>query len=187
MEVLLQACNTLHMRSISFKCVIAGTDQAGDRLELFRKAVSEYKLDGIVEFRGLMPSKKVLEAVSTSNLFVLPSVEAPNGDMDGIPVALMEAMGIGVPAISTRLTGIPELIEDGVNGLLTTPGDHEELADAIEKLLTDPDLAEDLASRGREKVLKDFSVDRYTDDLIEAWTDLLSRGRSPLLPQQRQT
>ena len=65
------------------------------------------------------------------------------------------------------------MIEDGVNGLLTTPGDHEELADAIEKLLNDPDLAENLASRGREKVLKDFSIDRYTDDLIEAWTDLL--------------
>ncbi len=173
-EVLLQACRILHMRNIDFKCTIAGTDQSGDRLEYFRKEVSEYKLDGIVEFRGLMPSNKVLKAVSTSTLFVLPSVEAPNGDMDGIPVALMEAMGIGVPTISTRLTGIPELIEDGVNGLLTTPGDHEELADAIEKLLADPDLAEALASRGREKVLKDFSVDRYTDDLIEAWTDLLT-------------
>ena len=172
-EVLLQACRTLHERNISFKCIIAGTDQAGDRLEYFRKAVSEYKLDRIVEFRGLMPSNEVLEAVSTSTIFVLPSVEAPNGDMDGIPVALMEAMGIGVPAISTKLTGIPELIEDGVNGLLTTPGDHEELADAIEKLLTDPGLAEALATCGREKVLKDFSVDRYTDDLIEAWTDLL--------------
>ncbi|MCD4847606.1 MAG: glycosyltransferase [Candidatus Aegiribacteria sp.] len=173
-EVLLQACRTLQMRNISFKCVVAGTDQSGDRLEYFRKAVSEYKLDGVVEFKGLIPSNEVLKAVSTSTLFVLPSVEAPNGDMDGIPVALMEAMGIGVPAISTRLTGIPELIEDGVNGLLTTPGDHEELADAIEKLLADPGLANALASRGREKVLKDFSVDRYTDDLIEAWTDLLT-------------
>lgn len=172
-EVLLQACRTLHAKNISFRCVIAGTDQAGDRLEYFRRAVSEYKLDGIVEFRGLMPSNKVLKAVSSSTLFVLPSVEAPNGDMDGIPVALMEAMGIGIPAISTRLTGIPELIEDGVNGLLTAPGDYEELADAIEKLLTDPGLAKEFASRGREKVLKDFSVDRYTDDLIEAWTDLL--------------
>lgn len=172
-EVLFQACRTLHVRNISFKCIIAGADQAGDRLKYFRKAVSEFKLDGIVEFRGLMPSKTVLKAVSTSSLFVLPSVEAPNGDMDGIPVALMEAMGIGVPVISSKLTGIPELIEDGVNGLLTTPGDHEELADAIERLLNDPDLAEDLASRGREKVLKDFSVDRYTDDLISAWKDLL--------------
>lgn len=168
-EVLLQACGVLHERNISFKCVIAGTDQSGDRLEYFRKEVSEYKLDGIVELRGLMPSNKVLEAVSTSTLFVLPSVEAPNGDMDGIPVALMEAMGIGVPTISTKLTGIPELIEDGVNGILTTPGDHEELADAIEKLLADPDLAEALGLRGRKKVLKDFTVDRYTDDLIEAW------------------
>ncbi len=173
-EVLLQACRILHEKNISFSCVIAGTDQAGDRLENFRRTVSEYKLDGIVEFRGLIPSKKVLKAVSSSTIFVLPSVKAPNGDMDGIPVALMEAMGIGVPAISTRLTGIPELIEDGVNGLLTPPGDHEELADAIEKLLTDPDLAENLASRGIEKVLRDFSVDRYTDDLIEAWTDLLT-------------
>ncbi|MCK4504766.1 MAG: glycosyltransferase family 4 protein [Candidatus Aegiribacteria sp.] len=173
-EVLLHACRTLHMRNISFKCIIAGTDQAGDRLEYFRNVVKEYELDGIVDFIGLLPSNKVLEAVSTSTLFVLPSVEAPNGDMDGIPVALMEAMGIGVPAISTRLTGIPELIEDGVNGLLTAPGDHEELTNAIEKLLTDPDLAEALAFRGREKVLKDFSVDRYTDDLIEAWTDLLT-------------
>ncbi|MCK5064058.1 MAG: glycosyltransferase family 4 protein [Candidatus Fermentibacteraceae bacterium] len=175
-DVLLQACKTLQSRYIRFRCIIAGTDQAGDRLEHFRKAVKECGLDKIVEFRGLMSSKQVLEAVSSATLFVLPSVEAPNGDMDGIPVALMEAMGIGVPAISTKLTGIPELIEDGVNGLLTTPGNHEELADAIEKLLTDPDLAEDLASHGREKVLKDFSVDRYTDDLIEAWTALLSNN-----------
>ena len=174
-EVLLQACRILQAKNISFRCVIAGTDQSGDRLKYFRKAVSEYKLDEIVKFKGLMPSNEVLEAVSTSTLFVLPSVEAPNGDMDGIPVALMEAMGIGVPAISTRLTGIPELIDDGVNGLLTEPGDNEELADAIVKLLTDPDLAKELASRGREKVLKDFSLDRYTDDLIEAWTNLLSQ------------
>jgi glycosyltransferase involved in cell wall biosynthesis len=80
------------------------------------------------------------------------------GQMDGVPVALMEALACGVPTVSTRLSGIPELVRDGETGLLAEPGDPASLADAIERTLADPAAAEARAAAGRKLVEAEFDI-----------------------------
>jgi glycosyltransferase involved in cell wall biosynthesis len=90
------------------------------------------------------------------------------GDRDGIPVALMEAMASGTPVVSTWVSGIPELIEDGVSGLLAPPADAAALADCLERLLEDPLLASRLAQRARQTVEREFEIGRESGKLYDA-------------------
>lgn len=173
-DVLLEACSILRQRGFEFRAEIIGSDPDGTRLKEFRRSVQEAGLEEIVNLRGLLSADDALEVVSGATIFALPSILAPNGDMDGIPVALMEAMGMGIPSVSTRLSGIPELVEDGHTGLLAEPGNPVSLADALGRLLCDPDLAAQLGAAGRERVLREFTVDRYASDLVSLWTDLCS-------------
>jgi colanic acid/amylovoran biosynthesis glycosyltransferase len=111
-----------------------------------------------VTLRGALPSDGVREALGRASAFALPSVRLASGRMEGIPVALMEAMAAGVPVVSTRLSGIPELVRDGVTGLLVEPHDAPALAAALERLLADEDLAQSLATAARALVERSFSL-----------------------------
>ncbi len=173
--VLLDACGILAGRGVDFTCSVIGSDPDGRELQTRRREVGNRGLGGKVRMEGLLTAEETLARVSSCSVFVMPSVVAPNGDKDGIPVALMEAMGIGVPSVSTRLSGIPELIEDGVSGLLVEPGDPQALSEAIERLLADACLAERLGSAGRLKVLSDFSVSRYAADLLSFWERIVPK------------
>ena len=110
--------------------------------------------------RSLTPrsTDEVAAALGAARAFALPSIRLPSGRMEGIPVALMEAMASGVPVVATRLSGIPELVEDGVTGLLVEPHDPEGLAAALERLLADDELAARLASAARERVELRFDL-----------------------------
>jgi glycosyltransferase involved in cell wall biosynthesis len=96
---------------------------------------------------------------------------AGNGDIDGIPVALMEAMAAGVPVVSTRLSGIPELVEDGRSGLLAAPGDPESLAAALERVLGDAPFAETLAASGRRRVAELHDIETTSARLAGLLTE----------------
>ena len=171
-DTLLLSCELLSARGSAIECVIIGADPRGKKLEDLRARVADSGLSGTVKLVGLLTAEEVLETVSRSTAFVLPSVEAPNGDMDGIPVALMEAMGMGIPVIATGLSGIPELVEDGITGLTVEPGDADALACAMERLAGDPDLARRLGAEGKRKVLRDFSMERYIDEMKSFWIRL---------------
>lgn len=108
-------------------------------------------------FHGEQPNDTVRAMLAAGDIFVLPCRRAANGDMDGIPVALMEAMASGIPVISGRLPAIEELVEDGVSGLLVPPDDAIALANAISRLAGDEDLRSRLASAGRTRVAQEFS------------------------------
>ena len=102
-----------------------------------------------------------------ADAFVLPCVLAKDGDQDGIPVSLMEAMAYGVPCVSTHVSGVPELIEDGKEGLLVPQKDALALADALEKLARDPDIRAKFAKAGRLKVEREFTLQGLAGKLDE--------------------
>jgi colanic acid/amylovoran biosynthesis glycosyltransferase len=109
-----------------------------------------------VEFLGAQAPVAVRGLVDQSDIFVLPSITAQNGDQEGIPVSLMEAMATGVAVASTFHSGIPELVEHGVGGLLAPERDVGALADNLLLLLEDPELRQRLALVGRAKVEAEF-------------------------------
>ena len=134
---LIAACGRLRDRGLAFDCVIAGDGPEEARL---RALVDRLGLGGRVQLTGRGVFQEDLPGLLRSaRVFALPCVRDREGDMDGLPQVLMEAMACGVPVVSTRLVGIPDLVRDGRNGLLVRPGDVEALAKALESLLTDPE------------------------------------------------
>ena len=99
-------------------------------------------------------------------VYCLPCVWASDNDADGLPQMLMENMASGLPAISTRLVGIPDLIIDGQTGLLVEPNNAEQLADAIERLAFDRKLAQRLAKAGRKHIIEHFELESALQPLI---------------------
>ncbi|MGR3501872.1 glycosyltransferase family 4 protein [Pseudaestuariivita sp.] len=116
-------------------------------------------------FLGYQSQDRVAELLAQSDVLVLPSFA------EGVPVVLMEAMAAQVPVLTTRIAGIPELVEDGTSGLLVAPGDVEALTDALRTLLDDPDLRARMGAAGRAKVAAEFDVSQeaaWLKSLIEA-------------------
>ena len=129
---------------------------AGVLREQLERRVGELGLSQRVRFEGSAPEETVRELLGRADLLVLPSIVARSGQMEGLPVVLMEALASGVPVVATRLSGVPELVDDGRTGLLATPGDAADLRDALERLVGGrfkPDLA-----AGRELVEQSFDV-----------------------------
>jgi glycosyltransferase involved in cell wall biosynthesis len=103
---------------------------------------------------------EVAEILGGADLAVCPSVLTAQGDREGIPVALMEAMATGLAVVASDISGIPELVDDGETGLLVPPGDPRALADAIERLHDDPALRARLGDAARARVERDFDLRR---------------------------
>ncbi len=152
-------------------------DLVGDGPE---RAALEAQARGLaVRFHGSLAQERVAELLAAADVFVLPSVIAPDGDMEGIPVALMEALAAGLPAVATRQSGVPELIRDGVTGYLAEPGDADGLRDAIRRALAAPP---GVAAEGRALVEREFDQRSSARRLVERFTAVSdgagSSGRS---------
>jgi colanic acid/amylovoran biosynthesis glycosyltransferase len=162
---LVEACALLKARGVSFQCDIVGS---GPLEPSMRQQITTLNLESHVQLLGARKQEEVRAMLQSASLFVLPSVVTSRGDRDGIPVALMEAMASGTPVISTRVSGIPELIEHDVTGLLATPGDAASLADAIERLLIDPSLRLRLVKAARGRVEQEFDSATEARKLYDA-------------------
>lgn len=166
-DVLLVALARLLDRGLSFRCRIIGEGPQRGELEA---TIARLGLAGHVELLGARPQAEVRALLNAATLFVLPSVVAADGNRDGIPVALMEAMAVGAPVVSTRVSGIPELVEDGVSGLLVEPAAPVDLAAALERLLVDAVLRSRLAAGARRCVERDFDAGIEASKLLAAMT-----------------
>jgi glycosyltransferase involved in cell wall biosynthesis len=118
-----------------------------------------------IEWRGARPQPEVLAAYRTADLFVLAPKVAPDGDRDGLPNVLVEAQSQRLACVSTRLSGIPELIDDDTTGLLVPPGDREALAAALARLIADPALRAELGAAGAARVRAAFDADAAVEAL----------------------
>lgn len=153
---------------------------AGPLEEELLEASIELVRSGKVEWLGAMPSQAVLDLLTSwADLFVLPCRMATDGDSDGIPVALMEAMAAGVPVISSRVAGIPELISSGVTGYLIEPGDVQQLAEYIGVLFDNEPERAKIAAAGQAFVNLEFNLEleakKMSDLLFRAVPEQVAR------------
>lgn len=153
--ILLEALHQLHERGLKFQCHIIG---AGPQEIIIQERITELGLTGQVRLMGKMPQTELRRAYATADIMALACQVTADGDRDGIPNVLVEAMASGIPVVSTRISGIPELIENGVNGLLVPEKEPQALAEALEQLILKPEMAESLALAGSRVVEQKFDV-----------------------------
>lgn len=159
---LIRACGLLAARGKSFRCEIIG---AGPLENELRRQIDELRLENCVALGGAKPQTQLRRLLAAANVFVLPSVIDPDGGMDNLPTVIMEAMATGLPVVSTNIGGIPEMIAENETGFLVQSGDTSAMADAIERVISDRCLAENLGHSGYERARTLFSIEKNVRDL----------------------
>jgi colanic acid/amylovoran biosynthesis glycosyltransferase len=154
-EFLISACRILADEGVQLHCVLVGEGETRDALEA---QIRDASLGGVIELVGQQPRHRVVDLIGSADLVVQPSVVLSTGKMEGIPVALMEALAMERPVVATSISGISELVEDGVTGLLVSPGNPTLLADALRRLYRDRELGARLGRAGRQRVMQDFDL-----------------------------
>jgi glycosyltransferase involved in cell wall biosynthesis len=167
---LLEACRALRESGYRFRCEIVG----GPELPLYVNDYLQIKLQyerldlgDCVEFLGTQPFSRVLECYRNADLFVLPCVVARDGSNDITPNSLLEAMAMRLPVVSTRITAIPEIVEDGVSGILVPPNDAAALRDQMARLIDDPDLGRTLGENARRRIEDRFDIRKNVRSYLE--------------------
>ncbi len=153
--VLVDACAQLRDRGLDFTCEIVG----GGPLEIMlRERIAAARLEDRILMAGPLPQEQILERMRASTVFAAPCVIAEDGDRDGVPTTILESMALGTPCVSTDVTGIPEVVQHERTGLAVRQHDATALADALERLIREPDLARRLAHNARELIEKDYDA-----------------------------
>ncbi len=159
---LIRACALLVEHGRPFRCEIFGDGPLESQL---RGQVEELGLQEFVQLPGPKPQHELRERLARASVFVLPSVPEAEGGMDNLPTVIMEAMATGLPVVSTRIGGIPEMVIDNETGFLMRPDDPVALADAIEKVINDRSLGQKLGQAGHGRAQKLFSIEKNVRDL----------------------
>jgi glycosyltransferase involved in cell wall biosynthesis len=165
--LLLQSCALLRARGVQFRCALIGDGPCRGELEERRARLG---LAELVEMPGPAEQKEVLAWWQRA------AVAALTSNSEGMPVSLMEAAACGVPAVATAVGGVPELIEDGVTGLLVPAGDATGMAAALEQVITDRELRARMSLAARRRAEEKFSVARQVEQLLALWSEILSTG-----------
>jgi glycosyltransferase involved in cell wall biosynthesis len=150
---LLRAAALMRDRGTPFVLRIAGDGLEWPRLQ---RLVHELSLSDRVVFLGPLTQEEVLDEYAAADVFALPCRKLPNGDRDGLPNVVLEAMAYGLPVVATTLAGVREAVIDGECGLLVDPGNAQDLAAALERVLVDPALRARLGDRGNARVRERF-------------------------------
>ena len=160
--ILFTSLADLKSRGYDFHLTLLGDGQDRGYLE---KQVTEKGLQDHIEFGGFVDQDTIKKTLNESDIFILPSFA------EGIPVALMEAMAMGIPVIATYVGGVTELVMDGVTGQVVSPSDGEGLAKAIAKYIDDDAFCQSIAQAARAKVVEEFNIDDQVDKLAELFAD----------------
>jgi glycosyltransferase involved in cell wall biosynthesis len=171
--VLVEACKQLRDRHRAFRCWIIGTGRLRQRLS---QMIRDWALREHVFLLGAQPQQEVLRRYQSSHLFVLPSIVASDGNREGLPLSILEALACGLPVVSTPITGIPEAVRTGFNGILVDPGDATGLADAIERLMQDRGLYDRLRANARASVETRFDIEKNAG-LLRGWFEQSDGGK----------
>jgi glycosyltransferase involved in cell wall biosynthesis len=165
LDTFVDACALLRDRGVAFEALVVG--EPGEAGPLVRERIAAIAIGDRLRVTGALTQDQLVEQYRRSTVFALPCRVMDDGDRDGIPNVLMEALVCGLPVVTTPISGIPELVEDGVTGLLVPPDDAAALADALARLLADPGLARRLADQGRRTVLTRFDADAMAHRMVD--------------------
>jgi colanic acid/amylovoran biosynthesis glycosyltransferase len=159
---LIRACALLVERERSFRCEVFGEGPLESQL---RSQIDESGLQERVQLPGPKPQHEIRARLASADVFVMPSVPEADGGMDNLPTVIMEAMATGLPIVSTRIGGIPEMVIEDETGFLVQPEDVMALAGAIEKVTNDRSLGQRLGQAGFERAQNLFSIDKNVREL----------------------
>lgn len=165
----IEAVNNLIEQGYDIEYHIVGTGDKKDRLQ---RQVKQYGIEDHVEFLGHVPDERLKKELSEASVFILPCVIAEDGDRDAMPVVLKEAMASETACVSTTVSAIPELITNGLDGLLVPQKEPEELASAIQELLDNPEKRKKIAENGSETVYNRFDISDSVDTLTDVFESL---------------
>lgn len=176
---LLKACHLLKQAGMPFHCAIVGYGPLEDAI---RQQISELGLTDHVTLVGKLTQDQLIEYYQKADLFVLPCLVTDDGDRDGIPNVLLEAMAMELPVVSTDISGISELVKPNNNGMLVPEKNELALAQALESLICQPELRTTLGQAGRLTVLQKFGLSRNVG-AVKDW--LLEAIKQPMSPQSQ--
>ena len=162
-DLFVEACSILKRRGVSFETIIVGEE--GDHGEELRRRISALHLEQDIRLAGPMRQARLFQEYRRATMFCLPCRVLDNGDRDGIPNVLVEAMACGLPVVTTGISGIPEVVKDGVNGLLVPTENAQALADALLRIGRDQALARRLASEAQSTVSRLFDGEQFAAEL----------------------
>jgi colanic acid/amylovoran biosynthesis glycosyltransferase len=159
----------------------------GDLRDFLENFVTSRNLRDVVRFTGVLPHAEVARELSEAHVFLLPSKTGSDGDMEGIPVALMEAMAQGLPVLATRHSGNAELVEHDVSGLLCGEGDWRALARNMAAIARTPERWTAMGAAGAAKVRAEFDLRMWNDKLLERLTALAASAHVTAPAQRANT
>jgi len=162
-DIVLLALAELKKRGIEFRCVLAGD---GSLIDQIKYETPTLGLDQNVEFPGFISEWTLLKLYAEADVFALACRESADGNKDGIPNVILEAMAFALPVVSTRIGGVPEVIRSGKNGCLVEPEQPQAFADALEFLLTSNKTRKDMGQKGRKLVERDFDIIKNSEKLF---------------------
>jgi colanic acid/amylovoran biosynthesis glycosyltransferase len=156
---LVEACRILRQRGIPFECRLIGE---GDLLHAIELQIDAAGLDQAIQRLGPRSYQEVIDEIAQSDVLVLPTAPTADGDREGMPTVLQEAMACGLPVVSCRVDGIAELVDDERTGILVPPKNSTALADALQRLHDDPALCHRMGRAGRARIVQEFSLKKNT-------------------------
>ncbi len=168
---LVRAVRRLRDRGVEATCTIVGDGRDKDKL---KKEIKALKLRGAITLVGSLNQDQVRSLLTRSACLALPCVEAADGNMDALPTVLLEGLACGCPCISTKVSGVPEIIENEASGLLVAPSDDAALSDALARVLQSPELHRNLATGGRRRAERLFDVRQNVARMKDWFADVLS-------------
>lgn len=174
-KYLIEACKKLADDKIDFHLHLIGD---GPLRNTVAEQIKSLGLSEKITIHGSMPREEVAKKLQTSDIKILPSILTKRGDREGIPVAIMEAMAMGLPVISSKLSGIPELVGHDTTGILVTPQDSIGIYQALKKLSTDPDLRVEMGKAGQKKVFKEFDLNDNSAQLLDLLMSQVNKSQS---------
>lgn len=153
--ILIEACRILRDRGHAFDCQILGD---GPMREELRSQISDLGLAGQIQLAGSLPQERLIAEMKTGAIMTLPCIVSESGDRDGLPTVLLEAMALGLPVVTTTVSGGPEIVAENKTGYLCPPGDPSALAARLESLLDAPERGIEMGLAGRERAERLFDL-----------------------------